>query len=186
MNTTGTKSEKQRSSFSKVVLMEYLSAGKGQHSYTVLYRNDDGSKQLLGRIYREYNPDMKRNIYSIKDPQGNLLFDSTENLYQLKKEIKAKAEEIVKSIPAPEKIVPARTIRQSEQKQVEEKGEKKSIGKTIKDKAQELTHSLVEPQMNSEDPAKDSMIEEIKRKHELKEVRNEKENGKNKSKGLSR
>ena len=182
MNTKHQKSKTEQYSLSRLIVMHYLSAEKGQHSYTVLYRNDNGTKQVIGRIYREYDPIAKKITYHAKDWQGNEIFTPTQNLYEVKKQFKENAQQLVPSVPTLEKRGFARVFSQLEQ-HIKEKEEKKSIGKTIKDKAQELTHSLVTPCMTSEDPVKDSAIEQLQREEEVKKLR-EKNNGK--EKGLTR
>jgi len=182
MQTPNTKTENRYSPAEQVVFIEYSTTQKGQHFMTVMGK-ENGRRKIVARIFREFDPVEKKMKYTAKDREGIEMF-SDFNLYAMKKTFVDKAKELAKAIPAPEKNAPV--FRQPEQK-VEEKGEKKTIGKKIKDKAQEFTHSLVpDGAGESQNPEADKVLEGMKRESELKEMRSEKENGKEKGKQLTR
>lgn len=140
---------------------------------------ENGRRKIVARIFREYDSVLKQMKYTAKDREGKEIFPEITSLYDLKKKFVENAKQLAQQIPAPEKNEPAQSAILPEQQQPKEKGEKKSIGKKLKDKAQELTHSLVPEKMLSEDPVRDSVIEGMQREEELKGVR-EKNNGKGK------
>jgi hypothetical protein len=189
METQNTKSKNQTSPSEQVVFIEYSTVKKGQHFMTVMSK-ENGRRKIQARIFREWDGVEKKMKYTAKDREGKEIFPADFNLYALKKKFteaaKEKVQQLAQAVPAQEKNEPARAVILPGQQQAKEKAEKKSIGKRIKDKAQEFTQDLVDAPMKDEDPIANGVIEEMKRESELKEMRDEKENGKAKDKGLSR
>jgi hypothetical protein len=100
METQNTTNQKQQSSpaYSKVVFIEYASAKKGQHFITVMGR-PDGRKQIIGRIFKEYDKENKKYMYTAADREGKSLFESTPNLYELKKQFIENEKNLAPDLP---------------------------------------------------------------------------------------
>lgn len=177
MQTPNTKTQNRYSPAEQVVFVEYSSAEKGQHFMTVMGK-ENGRRKIVARIFREFDTVEKKMKYTAKDREGIEMF-SDFNLYAMKKTFVDKAKELAKEMPAPEKSVQEKNIPKVET-QIQPVKEKR----TLKQKAQEFTQSLVEPTMKSENPEQEKVIEEMQREHDLKSIRGEK--GKNKSQELSR
>lgn len=73
--------------FSKTVFIEYSSAREGQHLITVVQKVDH-ERVIIGRIYRDFDPQTKKPSYRAYDFKGNQIFFDTNNLYELKNRFK--------------------------------------------------------------------------------------------------
>lgn len=73
--------------FSKTVFIEYSSAREGQHLITVVQKVDH-NRVIIGRIYRDFDPQTKKANYRACDFQGNQMFSNDHDLYTLKNKFK--------------------------------------------------------------------------------------------------
>ena len=71
----------------QTVFIEYGYARKGQHIVTVVQRMNY-QKHIIGRIYKEYNPEIKRTYYQAYDFLGNQIFFNTNEIGDLKNKFK--------------------------------------------------------------------------------------------------
>ena len=133
METQSTTTQKQRSPFaySKIVFTEYAYAKQGQHFMTVNTRVD-GKKVFLGKVFKTYDSDAKKYIYTATDRQGNPLFEPTEKIYELKNQF----------IENEKTLVPAIEQSQVEKEGIEagtaREGEIKNVRSSKKDKGQQI------------------------------------------------
>jgi hypothetical protein len=72
---------------SKTVFIEYSSARQGQHFMTVV-QTMNHERVIVGRIYREYNPETKKTYYRAYDFQGNQIFGNGFDITELKNKFK--------------------------------------------------------------------------------------------------
>jgi hypothetical protein len=72
---------------SKTVFIEYSSARKGQHFMTVV-QTVNHERIIIGRIFREYNPEIKKTYYKAYDFQGNRIFGDSLDISELKNKFK--------------------------------------------------------------------------------------------------
>lgn len=72
---------------SKTVFIEYSSARKGQHFMTVV-QTINHERVIIGRIFREYNPEIKRSYYQAYDFAGNQVFVNCFDISELKNKFK--------------------------------------------------------------------------------------------------
>jgi hypothetical protein len=183
MTTKITQQPNRYSPAEQLVFIKYSTAKKGQHIETVMGK-ENGRRKILARIFPEYDPIEKKMKYKAKDREGKEIFPEAISLYELERKFIERAKQLAQEVQSPEKNEPVLPVRLPEKPQ--EKGEKKSIGKKIKDKAQEFTQSLVPArEAESLDPISDSVTEQALREGEIKNLR-EKNNGKEKNKELNR
>lgn len=165
----------------RVMFLEYGDWKKDQHFISAIIKNPGEKRgKVAARIFLQFDGETKRASYITKDAQGNELFPATPNLYQLKKDIKDNAKELAEKLRSteretPEKIIPERNPEQPKKER-----------KSLKQKAQDFTHSLVPEKMKSENPEQEKAIEQLQREYDLKEARGDKGNEKNKGQKLSR
>jgi hypothetical protein len=67
----------------KTVFVEYSSADKGQHFMTVMYV-EDGKRKIIGRIYKEYDPEIKKYTCRAQDWSGTPVFVDYKRISELK------------------------------------------------------------------------------------------------------
>ena len=124
---------------SKTVFIEYSTAEKGQHFMTVM-QNEQGKRQIIGRVFREYDKENKKMNYTAKDWAGNEIFADTKDLYAIKKKFTENGKLMAQKIPTwtthkeEEEVVkhfPESEERTNEVKEIRER-------KTSKDKEQEI------------------------------------------------
>jgi len=72
---------------SKTVFIEYSSARKGQHFMTVV-QTVNHERIIIGRIYRDYNPETKKTYYQAYDFNGDQLFGNGLDISELKNKFK--------------------------------------------------------------------------------------------------
>jgi len=72
---------------SKTVFIEYSSARKGQHFMTVV-QTVDHERIIIGRIFREYNPEIKKTYYKAYDFNGDQIFGNGFDISELKNKFK--------------------------------------------------------------------------------------------------
>jgi hypothetical protein len=72
---------------SKTVFIEYSSARKGQHFMTVV-QTVDHERIIIGRIFREYNPEIKKTYYQAYDFNGDRIFGNGLDISELKNKFK--------------------------------------------------------------------------------------------------
>jgi len=83
---------------SKTVFIEYSSSAKGQHFITVM-QNTDGQRQIIGRIFREYDEENKKPRYRAEDWAGNAVFVDIKELPELKKKFIEHGKNLAMIIP---------------------------------------------------------------------------------------
>lgn len=164
----------------RMMFLEYDYFRKGQHFISVLVKTPETKlPKVVARIFREFNPELKKTIYTAKNSLGENLFSPTENLYLLKKDLKENVQQLAQEVSAAEKNVPL-----PEQK-VEEKKPVKTFAKKVKEKAQQITQEIVPaPMTGGERPEIDIVTEQMERENELKNLRTDK--GKGKSQQINR
>ncbi|MBP6977637.1 MAG: hypothetical protein KBB71_04915 [Lentimicrobiaceae bacterium] len=72
---------------SKTVFIEYSSARKGQHFMTVV-QTINHDRVIIGRIFREYDPNTKQSKYFATDFTGTQVFYNVSDLAELKSRFK--------------------------------------------------------------------------------------------------
>jgi hypothetical protein len=72
---------------SKTVFIEYSSARKGQHFMTIV-QTMNHERVIVGRIYRDYNPETKKTYYRAYDFAGNQVFVNCFDISELKDRFK--------------------------------------------------------------------------------------------------
>lgn len=72
---------------SKTVFIEYSSARKGQHFITVV-QTIDHERVIVGRIFRDYNPEIKKTYYQAYDFNGDQIFGNGCDISELKNKFK--------------------------------------------------------------------------------------------------
>lgn len=82
----------------KTVFIEYSTAEKGQHFMTVV-QTMDHKRQIIGRIYREYDKEKGKSIYTANDWEGNPIFKDTHDLTSLKKKFIENGKTMAIAIP---------------------------------------------------------------------------------------
>ena len=123
----------------KTVFIEYSTAEKGQHFMTVV-QTMDHKRQIIGRIYREYDKEKSKTNYTARDWAGNEVFKDTHDLSILKKKFIENGKTIALAIPkilnAPKHKQPyfEKAGRLNELKKT--RGEKNQTRKTEKEKDQ--------------------------------------------------
>ena len=83
---------------SKTVFIEYSTVEKGQHFMTVM-QTMDHRRQIIGRIYREYDNENKKAVYKATDFEGNEIFADTKDLVSIKKKYVESGKELAMVIP---------------------------------------------------------------------------------------
>jgi len=79
------KTKEERSPFySPIVFNEYASAKPGQHIISVATRVK-GRRHVIGKIFRKYDHEAKKYLYTATDKAGNEIFPADYNLFSLKK-----------------------------------------------------------------------------------------------------
>jgi hypothetical protein len=71
----------------KTVFIEYSTAEKGQHFMTVV-QTMNHKRVIIGRIYRDYNPETKKTYYRAYDFQGTQIFGNGFDITELKNKFK--------------------------------------------------------------------------------------------------
>jgi len=128
METENTTTQKASSPFaySRVVFIEYASTKKpGQHFLTVM-TTVDRKKQIIGRMFKEYDKETKKYKYNAVDREGNALFEPTQNLYELKKQFIANEKTLAVSQNSVEKDAIENPSREGELKEVRNTRKEKS------------------------------------------------------------
>ena len=82
----------------KTVFIEYSTADKGQHFMTVM-QIGEGKRQIIGRVYRDYDKEKKKMIYAAKDWSGHEVFPGTDDIYTLKKKFVESGKHMAELIP---------------------------------------------------------------------------------------
>jgi len=82
----------------KTVFIEYSSSEKGQHFMTVI-QLANGKKNIIGRIYKEYDKENKKMNYIAHDWAGNQVFADTHDLFTLKKKFVESGKYMIQTIP---------------------------------------------------------------------------------------
>jgi hypothetical protein len=82
----------------KTVFVEYSTTEKGQHFMTVI-QTMDHKRQIIGRIYREYDKENKRANYKATDWEGNQIFVDVKDLPTIKKKYIESGKELAMVIP---------------------------------------------------------------------------------------
>lgn len=82
----------------KIVFIEYSSNKPGQHFMTVM-KNVDGKRRIIGRIFREYDPENKKTVYTARDWAGNPVFQDIPDLTSLKKSFIEHSKTLALTIP---------------------------------------------------------------------------------------
>ena len=108
----------------KTVFIEYSTANKGQHFMTVM-QNINGQRNVIGRIYREYDKENKTTTYKATDSRGNQVFVDTPDLRGLKKQF-------IENGRSLSDVIPDQTFNQ-EVKEVGPRSEKPERGKELKE-----------------------------------------------------
>ena len=68
----------------KTAFLEFSSTEEGQHFMTIIHIIGH-DRTIIGRMYREYDKDQKKMIYTATDWEGNLVFRDTNDIATLKK-----------------------------------------------------------------------------------------------------
>ncbi len=84
---------------SKTVFIEYSTAVKGQHFMTVM-QNEHGKRQIIGRVFRDWDKDNKKMNYTARDWAGNEIFADTKDLYAIKKKFIENGKVMAQTIPS--------------------------------------------------------------------------------------
>jgi hypothetical protein len=113
---------------SKTVFVEYSYASKGQHFMTVV-QNMDHKRIIIGRIFREYDPEAKKTKYLATDYAGNQVFADYKDLTAIKKQYIECGETMARSIPALTK-----NVKQNEKMVLPKVIERKTEIKNIREK----------------------------------------------------
>src|ERR1039457_2924670 len=71
----------------KTVFIEYSTNRPGQHFMTVV-QTVDHERIIIGRIYRDYNPETKKTYYKAYDFEGNQIFGDDQDISELKNKFK--------------------------------------------------------------------------------------------------
>jgi len=119
---------KQKSS-EKVVFIEYSTARKGQHFMAVMV-----DKKVIARVYREYDTEKKRMIYTAKDREGKEVLPPTENLYLLKKHFIDNAKQRNQAMQIEEQYDERKEKPQQEKQPAKEKEVKQQVKENPKEK----------------------------------------------------
>ncbi len=131
METQQDQTKKQRSPFaySRIVFTEYAYAKQGQHFMTVATRVD-GKKVFMGKVFKTYNQDANKYIYTAVDREGKAIFEPTEKLYELKNQF----------IQNEKILAPETPQNQVEKESIGESrvGELKNVRSSKKDKGQQI------------------------------------------------
>jgi len=132
MKTEQTKSKPERSQFAygKVVFIEYSTARKGQHFMAVMV-----DKKVIARVYREYDPEKKRMIYTARENEGKEVLPPTENLYQLKKHFIENAKQRNQAMQIEERD----DERKEKSQQAKQPAKEKEVKQQSKENAKEKT-----------------------------------------------
>jgi|GEM_PF-1438920 len=100
---------------SKTVFIEYSSARKGQHFMTVVQTlNHD--RVIIGRIYREYNPETQKSKYMACDFTGKQIFFDTPDLNELKNKFKKTGKFLAEGTRATQKMALQKMAIQKKEK----------------------------------------------------------------------
>lgn len=100
---------------SKTVFIEYSSAKKGQHFMTVV-QTLDHDRVIIGRIYREYQPETEKTRYIACDFTGKEIFDNTYDLNELKNKFKKSGRFLAEGTRATQKMMIQKMALQKKEK----------------------------------------------------------------------
>jgi len=125
------KNKEERSPFySPIVFNEYASAKPGQHIISVATRSN-GRRQVIGKIFRKYDHEAKKYLYTATDKAGNEIFPADFNLFALKKKFIENEKNLA---PAKQNEITKNAIEENSSRE----GELKEVRNTRKEKSQEI------------------------------------------------
>jgi hypothetical protein len=162
----------------KTVFNEYGTAARGQHFITVS-QILNGNRIYIGKIYREYDPEVQKYTYRATDFGGNQVFADYKDLFAIKKGFIEHGESMAHSMPkSPNKAKQAkvqvfvpRVQRNNELKNIrEKKSEKDKMKEVIKTKPKvKKDADQKEKEQGSKNPAKYKDAEHSKEERDPKE-----------------
>jgi hypothetical protein len=161
---------------SKTVFIEYSSSEKGQHFMTVV-QITDRERQIIGRIFRDYDNDSKKTQYRAVDWAGNQVFVDTKDISALKKNFiecgKQMAMDVPKNpnhrvqngrVPSPDKPYRLHELKKIREPKIEKKTKGQKLEKTDKNEKSV-------PEMND----RDKELQQIRQPESKPEVEKEQE-----------
>jgi len=152
---------------SKTVFIEYSSSEKGQHFMTVV-QNVDHQRIIIGRVYREPDPQNKRYNYYATDFAGNQVFADYKDLHAIKQQFIVHGNNLALLVPNPKAIA-----QQKVPFVISKNPERNNVIKNIRDKktdkakTQEVSKPKPSPKTTENQKEK---IEESKNQVEYKDV----------------
>lgn len=113
----------------KTVFIEYSSNAPGQHFMTVMgYVN--GQRRIIGKIFKEYDTENKKMVYTAKDASNNSVFSEVPDLMTLKKRFIEHNQTLTQFIPKgteqKETELPELEDRENDLKQIREQKTEKN------------------------------------------------------------
>jgi len=150
---------------SKTVFIEYSTARKGQHFMTVV-QTIDHERIIIGRIFREYNPEIKKSYYQAYDFNGDQIFGNGADISELKNKFKKSGKFLADMAIATRKLArqqnvkllnPQKEIRKDDLKAVRNKKTEKDKEKTKDPEKGKITEKSKLNQMEKEQDAKNSV-----------------------------
>lgn len=144
----------------KTVFIEYSSSEKGQHFMTVV-QVTNGNRQIIGRIYREYNKENKKTNYHAVDWAGNPVFVDFKELSVLKQKFIENGKQMTMLIPQNP------NHRFQDQKDKEPYIGKVNRDKQIKQVREQKTTKKAKGKEQEKAEKKENEVEKVKPIHEV-------------------
>jgi len=150
---------------SKTVFVEYSTARKGQHFMTAV-QTLNHERVIIGRIYRDYNPETKKTYYQAYDFEGNQIFFNTQEISELKNKFKKTGRMLAEGKIASQKVAreknekfpPSQTApRRNAIQAIRDKKNDRERGKTKNQEKENLTEKAKLNQMEREQDEKNSV-----------------------------
>ena len=149
---------------SKTVFIEYSSARKGQHFMTVV-QTVDHERIIIGRIFREYNPEIKKTYYKAYDFNGDQIFGNGFDISELKNKFKKSGKFMADFVLATRRVARQENIRLpnnqkatriNDIKSIRDKKTDKEKGKTKVPEKEKLNEKAKLNQMEKEQDVKNA------------------------------
>jgi hypothetical protein len=150
---------------SKTVFIEYSSARQGQHFMTVV-QTIDHERIIIGRIYREYNPETKKTYYKAYDFNADQIFGNGYDISELKNKFKKSGKFMADFVLATRRVarqknvripINHKTARINDIKAIRDKKTDKEKGKTKNPEKKEINEKTKLNQMEKEQDAKNAV-----------------------------
>lgn len=132
---------------SKTVFIEYSSARQGQHFMTVV-QTVDHERVIVGRIYRDYNPEIKKTYYRAYDFNGDQIFGNGYDISELKNKFKRSGKFMADIVLATRRVSRQEKVRFPINQKNTRENDIKSIRDKKTDKEKEKTKAPEKEKLN--------------------------------------